>query len=155
MLFRSVLSGPAQHTFKSQLVRDRGDGLRGSTSDSDPNVGKHAVTHVLPLEPLIGHTLISCTLDTGRTHQIRIHLLEAGFPLAGDKMYRKPYGGRAILDPSGALRTMLHAASLEFTHPVTGRRMRFHCRPPLDFFECVRRLAKASDSDKIDGYGDS
>ncbi|MDO4557540.1 MAG: RluA family pseudouridine synthase [Planctomycetia bacterium] len=129
-------------TYRSRLVRDRGDGLRGSTKDQDPNTGKSAVTHVERVEILNSHTLIRCRLETGRTHQIRIHLLESGHPLAGDRMYRKTPEGDHIMDESGASRTMLHATILEFTHPISGQRMRFQSRPPRDFLECLRRLAK-------------
>ena len=129
-------------TYESRLVRDRGDGLRGSTFDPDPNVGKRAVTHVERMEILNDYSLIKCTLETGRTHQIRIHLLEAGFPLIGDRIYRKLYRGRTITDHSGAARTMLHAMTLEITHPLDGQRMRFQSLPPQDFLDCLRRLAK-------------
>lgn len=72
-------------TIRSRLVPDRGDGRRGSTTL--PAVGKEAVTHITVEERLAGYTLLSCRLETGRTHQIRIHLSEAGHPVCGDKVY--------------------------------------------------------------------
>ncbi len=138
-----------EQTYDSRFVRDRGDGLRGSTTDEDENVGKRAVTHATLIDYVGDSSMISCRLDSGRTHQIRIHLLEAGFPLVGDKMYRKPLGGRAIPDTSGAPRTMLHAAEIGFVHPVTGERIELSVNPPRDFLECVRRLAKEPKSDRI------
>ncbi|HVL12725.1 MAG TPA: RluA family pseudouridine synthase, partial [Gemmata sp.] len=78
-------------TIRSNLVPDRGDGRRGSTQLRD--AGKEAVTHVAIEERLPGYTMLSCRLETGRTHQIRIHLSEAGHPVCGDKVYvKKPNG---------------------------------------------------------------
>jgi 23S rRNA pseudouridine1911/1915/1917 synthase len=89
-------------TFESNLVPDRGDGRRGSTPNR--KLGKRAVTHVKPVERLNGYTVVECQLETGRTHQIRIHLSEAGHPLCGDKVYRGPYPGKPVPDDSGAAR---------------------------------------------------
>ncbi|MCA9267505.1 MAG: RluA family pseudouridine synthase, partial [Planctomycetales bacterium] len=109
-----ALGDVAEQTIESRLVRDRGDGRRGSTTLA--NVGKHAVTHVRPLESLPGYTLLECRLETGRTHQIRIHLAEAGHPLCGEKVYNQPYAARRIVDNSRAPRVALHAAELGFVH---------------------------------------
>src|SRR5262249_40567492 len=73
-------------TSSTRLVRDRGDGRRGSTELKD--VGKQAITHVQPLESTGLYTLIQCRLETGRTHQIRIHLSEQGHPVCGEKVYQ-------------------------------------------------------------------
>ena len=78
-----ALSG--RNISRSTLVKDRGDGLRGSTSN--PELGRDAVTHVRVLEALSGATLVECALETGRTHQIRIHLSEGGHPLVGENAY--------------------------------------------------------------------
>jgi len=122
---------PAQ-TIRSRLVRDRGDGRRGSTSF--PDQGKEAITHVEPVERLAGHTLLACRLETGRTHQIRIHLAELGHPVCGEKVY----GRRA--DDSGAPRLALHAAELGFVHPTTGKSLRWTMPLPPDLEAFVRRL---------------
>ena len=93
--YLAVVRGAVEsQTIESRLVRDRGDGRRGSTTL--PNVGRRAVTHVRAVERLGDYTLIECRLETGRTHQIRIHLSESGHPLCGDKVYGQPlFRGRA------------------------------------------------------------
>lgn len=125
-------------TFDTHLVRDRGDGRRGSTKL--PHQGKRAITHVKPLEALGAFTLVECRLETGRTHQIRIHLAEAGCPLAGEKVYDKPLQGPAKADASGAPRIMLHAAELGFDHPQRGEPLRFSMPPPPDFIRILSAL---------------
>jgi 23S rRNA pseudouridine1911/1915/1917 synthase len=129
-------------TIESRLVRDRGDGRRGSTTV--PDAGKRAVTHVRPLEKLGRYTLVECRLETGRTHQIRIHLAEAGHPLCGEKVYGKPLRGKATEDRSGAPRLALHAAELGFQHPVTGEPMRFEMPLPPDLEAFLDRLRRES-----------
>lgn len=114
-------------TIRSNLVEDRGDGRRGSTQL--PGVGKEAVTHVSVEEQLRGYTLLSCKLETGRTHQIRIHLSEAGHPVCGDKVYVKRPDGSVFEDKSGAPRLALHATELGFAHPATGEHL--HWAMPL------------------------
>jgi 23S rRNA pseudouridine1911/1915/1917 synthase len=116
-------------TIRSNLVRDRGDGRRGTGRAQD--AGKVAVTHVEVAERLPRYTLLSCRLETGRTHQIRIHLAELGHPVCGDKVYRK-LGARVEPDPSGAPRLALHAAELGFEHPVTGEAMHWEMPLPPD-----------------------
>jgi len=121
----------------SYLVADRGDGIRGSTRHTAQ--GQHAVTHVTAVAPLRGATLCRVRLETGRTHQIRIHLSEAGHPLVGETVYVRdllPEGRQ----PMTAERLMLHAATLGFIHPVTGQRLDFHAEPPDDFLAIQRDL---------------
>jgi 23S rRNA pseudouridine1911/1915/1917 synthase len=83
---------------------------------------------------------VECKLETGRTHQIRIHLAEAGHPICGDKLYRGPYPGKPLPDKSGAPRVALHAAELAFDHPVTEERMAFKMPLPRDLSEFLDRL---------------
>jgi 23S rRNA pseudouridine1911/1915/1917 synthase len=132
-----------ERTITSRLVRDRGDGRRGSTPDDDE--GKEAVTHVRPLESLDGYTVVECRLETGRTHQIRIHLAEAGHPLCGERVYRRAKFDEPKPDRSGAPRVALHAAELGFEHPVSGEAMTFTMPLPRDlekFIEKLRRETK-------------
>jgi 23S rRNA pseudouridine1911/1915/1917 synthase len=125
----------APQTIVSNLIADRGDGIRGSTSD--PNRGKRAVTHVTVRQALRGATLCEVRLETGKTHQIRIHLAEAGHPLVGEPVYIRDYRGGLLT--SGRL--MLHAATLGFEHPVTGERVSLSAALPPDFTAVVDRLS--------------
>lgn len=125
---------PRTRTISSHIVRDRGDGLRGSTDNK--TLGRASVTHVTTLEELKGVTLVECRLETGRTHQIRIHLAEAGHPLLGERVYSKGYPG-TLLD---APRVMLHAETLEFDHPTGGQRQCFQVDPPSDFTKMLETL---------------
>ena len=109
-----------------------------------PNVGRRAVTHVRAVERLGDYTLIECRLETGRTHQIRIHLSESGHPLCGDKVYGQPLFRAGEPDTSGAPRLALCAVELGFVHPITAEPMHFETPPPRDFTEFVRRLRAKS-----------
>jgi len=146
--YLAVVQGEvAAQTFSSRLVRDRGDGRRGSTTN--PRLGKTAVTHVKPVERIGDYTLIECRLETGRTHQIRIHLAESGHPLCGEKVYNQPLQKPPIPDNSGAPRLALHAAELGFQHPVTGEMLQFEMPPPKDFTDFLHRLRREAKGGKI------
>jgi 23S rRNA pseudouridine1911/1915/1917 synthase len=125
-------------TIHSNLVADRGDGRRGSTQL--PDVGKEAITHVSVEELLQGYSLLSCRLETGRTHQIRIHLAEAGHPVCGDKVYVKRASGEVFDDRSQAPRLALHATELGFAHPATGEALHWTMSLPGDLQKFVERL---------------
>jgi 23S rRNA pseudouridine1911/1915/1917 synthase len=120
---------------ETHLVLDRGDGIRGSYGHfrrprgGIPPEAKRSVTHVRPIAALAGATLVECRLETGRQHQIRIHLSELGHPLVGERVYIRDYAGRKI----EAARPMLHARVLGFEHPRTGRRVSFEREAPDDF----------------------
>ena len=131
---------PAAKRLESVLVRDRGDGRRGSTTDLVAEDGKRAVTHVSVLETLGSFALVECRLETGRTHQVRIHLGEAGAPLCGETVYDRPLDGKPYPDGSGAKRPMLHAAKLGFTHPESGDAVSWEVAPPEDFTAVLARL---------------
>jgi 23S rRNA pseudouridine1911/1915/1917 synthase len=138
--YLALVRGQAQNgRIESNLVRDRGDGRRGSKSSPE---GQHAATNVLALEVLGNYTLVECRLETGRTHQVRIHLGEAGTPLCGERVYDRPVHGPPLPDGSGAKRPMLHAASLEFEHPTTGQRLRFTAPLPRDMKSLLERLRR-------------
>lgn len=131
---------PPAGRIESVLVRDRGDGRRGSTRKTNPPDGKRAVTHVSVLESFGGFALVECRLETGRTHQVRIHLGEAGAPLGGETVYDRPINGKPFPDGSGAARPMLHAARLGFLHPETGDAMLWEVPPPEDFARVLQKL---------------
>ncbi len=128
-------------TIRSNLIDDRGDGRRGSTRL--PDIGKEAVTHIAVEERLTGYTLLSCRLETGRTHQIRIHLSEAGHPVCGDKVYAKRSHGEVFEDKSGAPRLALHATELGFEHPATGDHLHWSMPLPGDLAKFVERLKQS------------
>jgi len=100
-----------------------------------PGRGKRAVTRFRVLERFKGYTYLEAQLETGRTHQIRVHLTSIGHPLVGDSTYRRR-GTPQITDPAlaglieGLDGIALHAAVLAFTHPVTGQRLEFSIPPP-------------------------
>lgn len=131
-------------TIRSVIAPDRGDGYRGSIRNKA--AGKEAITHVKCLESCTDangewYSIVECRLETGRTHQIRIHLCEAGHPLCGDKVYRRPKRGDADLpDDSGASRLCLHAAELGFSHPVSGEELLFKSNFPADLAKCWKKL---------------
>lgn len=123
----------AAKRIESYLVRDRGDGRRGSTSV--PGLGKHAVTYVEPLARVGELTLLGCRLETGRTHQIRIHLSEAGTPVCGEPVYLapgEPIAVGAMPDFPPPPRLALHAAELGFVHPITREALAWNMPLPED-----------------------
>lgn len=153
---------PAQR-IATRMVRDRGDGRRGSTRE--PDEGKEAITHVEVVERFRGYTLLSCQLETGRTHQIRIHLAELGHPVCGDPVYHQKASGEVREDKSNAPRLALHAAELGFTHPVTKEDLHWSMPLPHDLERFVSKLrgkgkgkktSEATDDhgrNQVDGHG--
>jgi 23S rRNA pseudouridine1911/1915/1917 synthase len=125
---------------ESYLVPDRGDGRRGSSPDRSN--GQRAVTHVRLVEDLGNYSLVECRLETGRTHQVRIHLGERGTPLCGETIYDRPLNGKPLPDRSGAQRPALHAAFLAITHPVTGKRLSWTSPLPEDMKQLQKRLRR-------------
>ena len=133
-------------TYTSFLVQDRGDGLRGSWGTrrshegEPPEDAKESTTHVRVIETIGTRakpaSLVECRLETGRQHQIRIHLSEAGHPLIGEPVYIRGFGGPVIEGE----RTMLHAASLAFRHPRSGELVRFEAPLPRDFEKMLAQL---------------
>jgi 23S rRNA pseudouridine1911/1915/1917 synthase len=133
---------PPARRIESVLVADRGDGRRGSTIDPKALEGKKAVTHFKVIEDWQRFAVVECRLETGRTHQVRIHLGEAGTPLCGEAVYDRPVHGKPIPDGSGAERPMLHAARLGFNHPEHGETMVWEVPPPEDFVEVREKIQR-------------
>jgi 23S rRNA pseudouridine1911/1915/1917 synthase len=143
--YLAIVHGAAvDAVYDTLFVADRGDGLKGSwgvfrpTRAAPPEGAKTAVTRVRAVERLAGATLVECELETGRQHQIRIHLAEAGHPVVGETVYVRDWRGPLVEAP----RLMLHAAALGFTHPRTGREVCFEDPPPADFTAVLERLRR-------------
>ncbi|HET9146099.1 MAG TPA: RluA family pseudouridine synthase, partial [Sphingomicrobium sp.] len=103
--------------------------------------GKRAVTHWKRLEVLKDAALVECRLETGRTHQVRVHMASIGHPLLGDPVYgRSGKSHGKLLKELGFHRQALHAAELGFTHPVTKGRLSFSSPMPPDMQELKRAL---------------
>jgi len=136
-VYDALVHGVAQAgTIESWLVPDRGDGLRGSCRGAPPPHAQRAVTHVEVVLALAGATHVRCRLETGRTHQIRIHLAEAGTALVGEEVYIRDHRGPRLPAP----RQMLHARELGFAHPRDGRPLLFVREPPADFMATLAAL---------------
>jgi len=137
----SLVSGG---TVDEPIGRSMGDRLRQAVRDEES--GKHAVTHYRLRERFRAHSLLQCNLETGRTHQIRVHLTHIGHPLVGDPLY----GGGLKLPRRatpelvavlrGFRRQALHAERLAFEHPVTGEALAFTTERPADMTALIAAL---------------
>ena len=137
-------------TVDAPLDRHPTDRLRRAVQEG----GRPAVTHYRVREKFRAHALLQCELESGRTHQIRVHMAHAGWPLVGDPLY-----GRGLKLPRGATprlaealrgfrRQALHAEHLAFAHPVTGEALAFDAEPPQDLrdlLDALREDAAAGD----------
>jgi 23S rRNA pseudouridine1911/1915/1917 synthase len=130
-------------TLESYLVRDVGGGRRGSVADPNTPGAQKAVTHVRQLQTIGPFTLLECKLETGRTHQIRIHLAEAGHPLCGEKLYGQDVTP-TIEAPLQPPRHALHAFRLTFQHPFTQEKLDFRSGWPADLQPWFKRLSDST-----------
>lgn len=128
---------PAQGEIRSNLVRGR----HGNRVQSVVSGGKPAITRYRTCRDLSGHSLLEVTIPTGRSHQIRAHLSEAGCPLLGDLRYGGPAGEKDLVFS----RAMLHSSRLSFTHPVTGEILDFRLPVPEDMQRVIEGLAAVDD----------
>ena len=137
--YEAIVVGEAKSgTFDTLHGRHPRDRLRFTTRVRE---GRRAVTHVRAIASLYGTTHVECTLETGRTHQIRVHLAESGTPVLGDPVYGKaPRDARVRAVGEELGHQALHARLLGFVHPGTGRSLRFEAPLPADFREAMRRL---------------
>ena len=103
--------------------------------------GKHAVTHFKTLERFAKAALVECRLETGRTHQVRVHMASIGHALLGDPVYgRTPPPLRTLLAELQFRRQALHAAVLGFIHPISGKPLRFASDTPADMAALLAEL---------------
>jgi 23S rRNA pseudouridine1911/1915/1917 synthase len=132
---RGAIARSSANRKKMAMVPDGDEGRRG----------KHAVTHYRTIERLDSATLVECRLETGRTHQVRVHMASIGHALLGDQLYgRTPARLRPILAQHDFRRQALHAAQLGFLHPVTGRMLHFASEMPADLRELLVDLRNTS-----------
>ncbi len=128
----------AEGTFRSKYGRDPRDRKKFS---SRVHTGKQAVTHWKVRERLAGATLVEVQLETGRTHQIRVHFSDHGHPLLGDETYGRTPREAKLRSVAGVLgRQALHAFVLGFVHPATGKTVRFETDLPDDFAAALKAL---------------
>jgi 23S rRNA pseudouridine1911/1915/1917 synthase len=129
---------PPAGTIERRIGRSDADRKKMAALPNNYSRGKHAVTRYKTVERLVGCALIECRLETGRTHQIRVHLASIGHSLLGDPVY-----GRAnpqvipVLSRLGFERQALHAAILGFVHPISGTGLRFASELPADMRELI------------------
>jgi 23S rRNA pseudouridine1911/1915/1917 synthase len=137
-----VVGKAARCTFDTLHGRHPRERLRFTTR---VRAGRRAVTHVTVIAHLRGATHIECTLETGRTHQIRVHLAESGTPVLGDPVYGKlPRDERVRAAGEHLGHQALHARVLGFLHPRTGGPVRFEAPAPADFREAIAALRRAN-----------
>ncbi len=132
--YKAIVHGVIPHdkgTIDAPIARDKKE-RQSMTVDEN---GKHAVTHFQVLERFKDFTLVECRLETGRTHQIRVHMKYIGYPLAGDPKY----GPKKTLDMNGQA---LHAGILGFDHPRTGKYIQFEAPIPEVFEDALNILRK-------------
>lgn len=119
-----------QATIDMPIARSTKDRTKMAVS----KLGKNAVTHFKVIERFNGYTLLEVNIETGRTHQIRVHLSQIGYPIVGDSVYSN---GKNPFDVEGQ---MLHSAKLEFIHPITGKEMKLETELPKYFSDILNKL---------------
>ncbi len=138
--YQAIVVGRPPLTVTYNTLHARHAGHRKKFT-SKGNRGRRAVTHLEVVEPLHGAALVVCRLETGRTHQIRVHLADHGHPVLGDPLYGKSIGDPKLRRVSTELgRQALHATLLAFKHPITDAPMRFESQPPEDFQRALNSL---------------
>ncbi|MGE3690274.1 MAG: RluA family pseudouridine synthase [Novosphingobium sp.] len=144
--YLAVVAGvpmPRQGTVSGNIGRSAAN--RKKMALVEDGRGKHAVTHYKVLESLNTAALVECRLETGRTHQVRVHMASIGHPLLGDPLYgRTPPRLRPILAALHFRRQALHAAELGFIHPVSGETLQFSSMLPADLKELLVELRNTS-----------
>jgi 23S rRNA pseudouridine1911/1915/1917 synthase len=138
--YRAIVSGRPRPT-KGSVDAPLGRSPANRKKMAVVQGGKRAVTHYDTIETLNGATLVECRLETGRTHQVRVHMASIGHSLLGDPFYGAPSKEqRRLLASLGFERQALHAARLGFIHPVTSEALAFESTIPADMQELFSRL---------------
>ena len=141
--YQAIVAGrpmPAEGTVDAPLARSSAN--RQKMAIVEGSRGKRAVTHYRTLRPLRDAALVECRLETGRTHQVRVHMTSIGHPLLGDPVYgRIRSAHRDVLKELGFHRQALHAAELGFEHPATRETLSFKSAVPSDMQELLSALA--------------
>ena len=134
---------PPAGTIAGRIGRSVHDRKKMAVLPDDTTRGKHAVTHFETLRHLNHAALLECRLETGRTHQVRVHCASIGHALLGDPVYgRTPKGLRALLEDLGFRRQALHAARLGFRHPISAETLDFCAELPSDMRELIDETAR-------------
>lgn len=134
---------PPKGTVSGRIGRSDRDRKKMAVLPDGSTRGKHAVTHYEVLERLDGAALIECRLETGRTHQVRVHCESIGHALLGDPVYgRTPKAFRSLLERLEFRRQALHAARLGFRHPINGETLDFCAELPADMRELIDETAR-------------
>ena len=134
---------PPSGTVSGRIGRSDRDRKKMAVLPDTSSRGKHAVTHYETLRLLTHCALIECRLETGRTHQVRVHCASIGHALLGDPVYgRTPKPLRGLLDELRFERQALHAASLGFRHPISGETLDFRAEMPADMRELIDETAR-------------
>ena len=134
---------PPTGTIDARLGRSDRDRKKMAVLAKDSTRGKQAVTHYTLVRRLAHAALIECRLETGRTHQVRVHCASIGHPLLGDPVYgRTPKPLRSLLESLAFRRQALHAAELGFIHPGTGKTVEFRAELPRDMRELIDETAR-------------
>jgi 23S rRNA pseudouridine1911/1915/1917 synthase len=132
-LVQGVWRSEGVTSMRGSIGRDPTNRLRMAVLDEARHAAKPSVTHVRCLAQVAGCALLHCQLETGRTHQIRVHLSHAGHPLVGDSLY----GGKPM---AGFARQALHAWKLGLTHPITSEPLNWTQVPPDDFLQLCQQV---------------
>lgn len=137
--------GPSEGTIDARIGRSDADRKKMTVLPKNSSRGKTAVTHYKVLERFDHASLIECRLETGRTHQVRVHCASIGHALVGDPVYgRTPKPLRPLVERLGFARQALHAAELGFIHPATGEMLRFRADLPPDMAELIDELERCN-----------
>ncbi|MEM7703609.1 MAG: RluA family pseudouridine synthase [Pseudomonadota bacterium] len=135
---------PHEGTIEGRIGRSDANRKKMAVLEKNSSRGKHAVTHYKVIDRLSHAALIECRLETGRTHQVRVHCASIGHALLGDPYYgRTPKPLKPLLNRLGFARQALHAAELGFSHPISGDLVSFSSDLPKDMQELIDELGRS------------